>query len=189
MDKDPEKLYFKGDNRPVERVSWYDIMGNPKEKTRGFLAKLNQLTEGNRPDGYHYNLPTEAQWEYAARANSPFEYSGSDKLKEVAWYNLNSHRETKTVGQKAPNDFGLYDMSGNVWEWCRDKYDYGENYYQACFDKGIVKDPTGIENGTFRVIRGGSWSNTPRDCRVACRDSYPPSRRYGDIGFRLVLSF
>ena len=186
MGKDPEELYFKGDNRPVENVSWYDIMGNAKEKTEGFLAKLNQLTEGKRPDNYQYNLPTEAQWEYAARADSPYEYSGSDKLKEVAWYNLNSHRETKAVGQKAPNAFGLYDMSGNVWEWCRDWYD--KDYYQACFDKGVVKDPTGPENGTARVIRGGAWYYDPRFCRVAYRGNSLPSYRDNAFGFRLVLS-
>ena len=186
MGKDPAELYFKGDNRPVERVSWYDIMGNPTEKTVGFLTKLNQLTEGKRPDNYHYNLPTEAQWEYAARADSSYEYSGSDKPKEVAWYHLNSHRETKAVGQKAPNAFGLYDMSGNVWEWCRDWY--GREYYQQCFDKGVVKDPTGLENGTRRVFRGGAWDYFPQGCRVACRYDDHPSDRGNGIGFRLVLS-
>lgn len=162
-------------------------MGNSTENTKGFLFKLNQLTEGKRPKNYSYNLPTEAQWEYAARAKSPFEYSGSDKLKEVAWYNLNSHRETKEVGLKSPNDFGLYDMSGNVWEWCRDYR--SEEYYQECFDKGIVKDLTGSETDTGRVLRGGSWFGNLRDCRVADRDYYHPSFRNYSVGFRLVLSF
>ena len=186
MRKDPEELYFKGANRPVENVSWYDIMGNPTKNTEGFLAKINRLTEGKRPENYHYNLPTEAQWEYAARAKASFEYSGSDKLKEVAWYDLNSHGETKEVGLKTPNGFGLYDTSGNVWEWCLDWR--SEECYQECFDKGIVVNPTGPKNGTYRVVRGGSWLDNPRDCRVAYRDNDRPSNRSDIIGFRLVLS-
>ena len=186
MREDPEELYFKGDKRPVERVSWYDIVGNKVENTKGFLHFINQQTATTRPEGYQYRLPTEAQWEYAAKAKSSFEYSGSDKLKEVGWYDLNSHRETKEVGLKAANDFGLFDMSGNVWEWCWDWR--SDKYYQECFDKGIVKDPTGPPSGTNRVIRGGAWGNAPRYCRVAYRDFNHPAYRNNYLGFRLVLS-
>ena len=186
MGKEPEELYFKGDLRPVEGVSCYDIMGHPEEGTKGFLHFLNQQTQATRPKGYRYQLPTEAQWEYAARAGKNYTYSGGDKLKEVGWYRFNSHAETKTVGQKQPNDFGLYDMSGNVWEWCRDWA--SNDYYQECFDKGVVENPMGPKSGPTRVLRGGSWAHYPRSCRLASRVNDHPSYRAGDFGFRLVLS-
>ncbi len=167
--------FFKGRDRPVEQVSW--------EECQEFLKKLNEQT------GKVYRLPTEAEWEYAARGGQKsqgFTYSGSNKLKEVGWFETNSHGETKAVGQKLPNELGLYDMSGNVWEWCEDWY--GGSYYQKYADKGMVKNPGGPENGSTRVYRGGGWNNTPRDCRVPYRFNWPPGFRYGNLGFRLAMS-
>ena len=115
-----------------------------------------------------------------------YKYSGSDCLKDVGWFNDNSGSTTKPVGQKYPNQLGLYDMSGNVWEWCEDWYD--SEYYEACNKKGIVENPIGPEKGTGRVRCGGSWPNEARYCRVAYRSGYWPDCRYHDIGFRLALS-
>ena len=178
--------YFKGANRPVEQVPWYDIM----YENAGFLTKINQLTEGVRPKGSIYRLPTEAEWEYAARGGKyadafPFKYSGGDKLEEMGWYSENSHNETKPVGLKAPNFLGLYDMSGNVWEWCEDVYD--SDFYKKCGAQGVVKNPCNREQGTYRVIRGGSWSYDPEFCRPSLRHLDSPSYRINSLGFRLVL--
>ena len=170
MGNDP--AYFKGADRPVEQVSWNDAMA--------FCEKLNE--SGKAPKGWKFTLPTEAQWEFAARGGNKskgYEYSGSNDLNEVAWYSNNSDA-THDVGEKKPNELGLYDMSGNVWEWCLDWYDgYG--------DKKEVTDPTGPQDGSARVLRGGGWSKGAGYCRVAFRSSYLPDYRYYDFGFRLAL--
>jgi formylglycine-generating enzyme required for sulfatase activity len=185
--------YFQGPRRPVERVSWDD--------TQDFIQKLNTRTKEGRPAGHTYCLPTEAEWEYAAHGGStPLSlgrgaggegrggviFSGSDKLKEVGWFLDNSHSETKPVGLKPPNALGLYDMSGNVWEWCGDCFD--AEFYKKCAKKGLVIDPCNRETGSFRVRRGGSWLRTALRCRSAHRNYWDPDNRNLDVGFRLCLA-
>jgi len=169
---EPDPSYFKGDWRPVESVSWED--------TQVFLQKLNELLPGRG-----FRLPTEAEWEYAARAGTNTRYAGSERLETVAWWNGNSHDETRPVGLKMPNALGLFDMSGNVWEWCEDWYE--ENYYQKCADNPDKKNPVNDKPGSDRVLRGGSWFNYfPRFCRVADRNFSAPTYRDYDFGFRLA---
>ncbi|MBL7785489.1 MAG: SUMF1/EgtB/PvdO family nonheme iron enzyme [Chitinophagales bacterium] len=162
--------HFKGDNLPVEQVSWHDV--------QLFLQKLQQLT------GNTYRLPTEAEWEYAARGGNKsqgYKYAGSNSLSSVAWYDDNSGSKTHTVGQKQANELGICDMSGNVWEWCSDWYD--EDYYA----NSPANNPTGPTSGIYRVIRGGSWSSSAQYCRVAIRNDRTPGNRYDYLGFRLAL--
>ena len=165
--------YHDGANRPVEKVSWNDAMA--------FCKKLNE--SGKAPKGWKFTLPTAAQWEFAARGGNRskgHEYSGSNDIKEVAWYYDNSDATTHDVGEKKPNELGLYDMSGNVWEWCLDiSGGYG--------DKKEVTDPTGPQDGSNRVLRGGSWGSSAGYCRVADRGSYNPDKRDNNFGFRLAL--
>ena len=166
--------YFKGDNLPVEMVSWDDV--------QVFLQKLNAKYPPLGGKGGYYCLPTEAQWEYAARGgkhSKGFEYAGSNNIDEVAWYEDNSNSKTHPVEQKKPNELGLYDMSGNVWEWCQDWY--------GKYPQSHVNNPQGAATGSYRVLRGGSWRNFPQDCRVAFRDSYAPAYRDYDLGFRLAV--
>lgn len=166
--------YFKGDNRPVEMVSW--------EKTQEFIEKLNTLTSRK------YRLLTEAEWEYAARGglkSQGYKYAGSNRLKNVGWCNKNSDKETKPVGLKDPNELELFDLSGNVYEWCYDSYSI--SYYEECKKHGIVENPTGPK-GIEYIIRGGSWYGPAQFCRVSYRDNYGSRICYGDIGFRLGLS-
>jgi len=160
---------FDGCSRcPVENVSWNDV--------QDFIEELNMMT------GKGYRLPTEAEWEYAARGGERFKYSGSNNLDRVSWYGDNSGRRTHEVGQKRANGYGLYDMSGNVWEWCSDKY--GSDYY----GKSPGRNPTGPPKGAWRVVRGGSCYYPPGDCRVANRSGYnSPGDRSSDRGFRLAL--
>jgi formylglycine-generating enzyme required for sulfatase activity len=172
MGSDPLELRFKGcDNCPVERVSWEDI--------QQFLTKLNART------GKTYRLPTEAEWEYAARGGSSslgYKYSGSNNLDEVAWYDGNSGDKTHPVGQKKANELGLYDMSGNVWEWCSD--DWHGNYTGAPTNgRAWIDSP----RASGRVRRGGSWGSGAQGCRVSIRYGYAPSDRYYGLGFRLAL--
>lgn len=167
--------YFPGLDRPVEQVSWDMI-------TQRFLLALNKQT------GQNYRLPTEAEWEYAARGgshHSPYRYAGSHRLKDVAWYYENSHGETKQVGLKQPNALGLYDLSGNVDEWCADHKH--ENYEGAPTDGSAWIDKG--DEGRLRVLRGGSWHDfDPRYCRVSYRDDNAPGKDFSSVGFRLVLS-
>ena len=161
---------FKGDNLPVEMVSWDDC--------QEFIRKLNQMT------GKTFALPTEAQWEYAARGGNKsrgYEYSGSNSVGDVAWYYDNSSSQTHQVGTKQANELGLYDMSGNVREWCADWY--------GSYSSTSQTDPTGPSTGSSRVLRGGSWRFSARRCRSADRYSFNPDYRYIYYGFRLVLLF
>ena len=171
--------FFRGDKRPVESVSW--------EEVQEFITKLNKKTNQK------YRLPTEAEWEYAARGGAKgkeknYLYSGSNKLKEVAWYDANSYDETKEVGLLRPNVLGINDMSGNVFEYCQDWHG-GSEYYQECFDEGVVINPQGPSEGTSRVIRGGSWLIDPEFCRCSIRGGWIPGLRDYFVGFRLVLPF
>ena len=160
---------FEGDNLPVERVSWNDC--------QTFLRKLNAMT------GKNFRLPTEAEWEFSARGGNlsrGYQYSGSKKIDDVAWYRNNSGSKTHNVGTKAPNELGIYDMSGNVWEWCQDWYGDYHGYSQT--------NPTGPSSGSSRVFRGGSWNGRARFCRVACRNDFTPDYGGNALGFRLALS-
>ncbi len=162
--------YFKdsGGNCPVEQVSWNDV--------QEFIKKLNQKT------GKKYRLPTEAEWEYAARSGGKEEeYSGGDDIDSVAWYNKNSENKTHPAGQKQPNGLGLYDMSGNVWEWVADWY--GEKYYSS----SPKNNPKGPDSGQYRVLRGGSWNFTSGDARATNRNwGNPGDSDNSGYGFRLV---
>ena len=172
---------------PVECVNWDDICGKG-----GFLEKLNDVLKGQLPEGRKFRLPTEAEWEYAARGGhkSPkvqTMYSGSGNIDEVAWSYNNSEGKTHPVKSLKANSLGLYDMSGNVWEWCSDRY--GATYYKDRSNNGAdtVTDPQGPETGFDRVIRGGSMFNDPGDCRVSYRGKDVPGGRYGNLGLRLAL--
>jgi formylglycine-generating enzyme required for sulfatase activity len=127
-------------------------------------------------------LPTETQWEFAARGGNRsrgYKYSGSDNLNEVGWYKNNSGRTIHEVGGKAPNELGLYDMSGNVWEWCQDWYGSYSSSWQT--------NPKGPSSGSYRVIRGGGWGNSARLCRVSIRNYYTPASTSNYLGLRLAL--
>jgi formylglycine-generating enzyme required for sulfatase activity len=164
--------YNKGcDNCPVEQVSWNDI--------QGYIQKLNAQT------GKQYRLPTEAEWEYAARGGKKsrdYNYSGSDYMRNVAWSNGNSGSSSHSVGGKQPNELGIYDMSGNVWEWCSDWY----GPYRT--DVVGSQNPKGPDRGEYRSLRGGSWFRTPWHCRSVNRDWELPDFKDDRDGFRLVLS-
>ncbi|MFQ5447467.1 MAG: formylglycine-generating enzyme family protein [Saprospiraceae bacterium] len=165
----------KGENRPVENVSW--------DMTRDFIKKLNLgIPEGNM------RLPTEAEWEFAARGgiySQGYTYAGSDKLKQVGWYyDENSGGESHEAGLLRPNELGLYDMSGNVWEWCED--DWHDNYDGAPKDGFAWIDSPG--RGVYRVLRGGSSFFDAAYCRSAYRYRYTPGYRFNNYGFRLCLS-
>ena len=167
MGKKPSK--FKGDNLPVEQVSWDDC--------QKFISKLNRIT------GKTFRLPTEAEWEYAARGGNKsrgYQYSGSNNLSDVAWYFYNSGVYPHAVGAKQPNELGIYDMSGNVMEWCQDGY--GE------YNSSSQVNPTGANSGSYRVGRGGSWDNDAWSCRMSCRAGYTPDHHASNLGLRLVLS-
>jgi len=164
---------FRGDpNLPVEHVSWLDC--------KDFIHKLNRLT------GKEFRLPTEAQWEFAARGgnlgkDNRYLYAGGNDIDDVAWYDENSMGKTHPVRKRDPNELGLYDMTGNVWEWCNDWY--GEQYYR----ESPAIDPPGPSSGTDRVCRGGCWFNSARNCRVSKRDGDEPSCSIGYFGLRLAL--
>ena len=159
---------FKGAKLPVENVSWNDC--------QEFIRKLNALT------GKQFRLPTEAEWEYAARGGNRsrgYKFAGGNYLSSLAWYADNSNSQTHPVGQKSPNKLGLYDMSGNVWEWCHDWY--------GAYSSGSQTNPTGPSSGSLRVRRGGSWIDNARCCRSSDRCSLTPSYRLSGLGLRLAL--
>lgn len=167
------RLHNTNDNNnsyPVVNVSWYECVE--------FIERLNALT------GKEFRLPTEAEWEYAAKGGingrmNGYKYSGSNNLHNVSWNAENSGGQVQKVAQKEPNELGIYDMSGNVWEWCSDWY--------APYFKGQADNPQGPDNGEKKVCRGGSWSTKGRDCRISIRESEYPDEGSLDIGFRLVL--
>ena len=155
--------------RPVEQVSW----NNCQE----FIKKLNQLT------GKNFRLPTEAEWEYAARGGNKskgYKYSGGNTIGNVAWYTDNSSSQTHDVKTKSANELGIYDMSGNVWEWCQDRY--------GDYSSSSQMNPTGPSSGSYRVDRGGSWSSGAGYCRVSARGSINPDCWFSALGLRLSLS-
>ena len=170
LGSDPSSSYGVGDYYPAYYVSYYDIVDI-------FLPRLNKIT------GRTYRLPTEAEWEFAARGGKQskgYKYSGSDNIGVVAWYTGNSGGKTHQVGTKEPNELGIYDMSGNVWEWCGDWY--------GSYSSSAQTNPTGPSSGSHRVLRGGSWYYDARGCRVSDRDCYSnPSSRFSNGGFRVVL--
>ena len=160
---------FKGDNLPVEKVSWNDC--------QEFISKLNSLT------GRKFRLPTEAEWEYAARGGKKsrsYQYSGSSYISDVAWYDGNGARETYPVGTKQANELGIYDMCGNVYEWCLDWYGSYSSFSQT--------NPTGADSGSNRVDRGGCWGTSAMSCRLSSRDCCTPDCRSRILGLRLALS-
>ena len=164
--------HFKGSERPVERVSW----GEAEEYCRKLTAK--QRAEGILAEGWEWRLPTEAEWEYAARAGTTGARHG--ELEAIAWHSGNSDSVTHVVGGKQANAWGLHDMMGNVWEWCSD---WSEGY-----PTGSVTNPTGPKSGSFRVGRGGSWGDDARYARSADRFWFAPAFRHFPLGFRPALS-
>ncbi len=182
MGNNPSK--FKGNDLPVELVSWYDAVEfcNKKSRKDGlspcYSGSGKNITCNFNANGYR--LPTEAEWEYAARGGNKsngYTYSGSNNIDIVAWYDGNSGSKTHKVGTKHPNELGIYDMSGNVWEWCGDWYD--SDYYSS----SPKNNPVGPSSGARRVLRGGGWS-VGGDCRVADRRSLNPDCIYNFYGFR-----
>jgi formylglycine-generating enzyme required for sulfatase activity len=166
MGNNPSR-FLKGDNYPVEQVSWLDV--------QTFITKLNQLT------GKRYRLPTEAEWEYAARAGTNTDRYG--KIDEIAWYDKNSggffRKGTHPVGMKKPNEYGLYDMLGNVWEWVQD--------WDGPLTSGEKFNPQGPLSGSDRLNRGGSWIDDARNVRASRRYYNTPGSYCSALGFRLAM--
>lgn len=162
-----EKIGKNSRRFPVELVSWNDV--------QMFVKRLNAMEGGN-----HYSLPTEAEWEYAAMGGQNYTYSGSNNSDEVGWYIDNSFITTHEVGTKKPNGYGLYDMSGNVWEWVKDLYD------EKAYSWLSSTDPVNNNNGSRRVYRGGSFGCGSDSLRSAARGSDSPISRHCDLGFRLL---
>jgi formylglycine-generating enzyme required for sulfatase activity len=169
-----KKVGGQNEDLPVEQVSWDDAVE--------FCKRLSEFPE-EKKSGRIYRLPTESEWEYACRAGSKTAYSFDDEpglLPEYGWFGRNSSGRTHTVGLREPNAWGLYDMHGNVWEWCSDWHDE--------YPKGAFSDPSGPNEGSNRVDRGGGWGHEAAYCRSASRDGIPPGYRFNCLGFRLALS-
>ena len=158
------------DSCPVEQVSWNDV--------QEFIKKLNSISK------FNYRLPTEAEWEYAARGGNKsqgFNYSGSNTVSDVAWFTENSGLKTHSILKK-PNELGIYNMSGNVWEWCSDWYD------ENSFNNSPLNNPQGPIEGTHHVYRGGGWSSAEMLCKVSYRNTGEPNSREDNIGFRIAIT-
>ncbi len=164
--------HFKGATLPVESISWEDAMAFGQKLTE------QERAAGRLPAGYVLTLPTEAQWEYACRAGTTVGDPGD--MHVLAWFAENSEGTTHAVGTRPPNEWGLFDMHGNVWEWCRDWF--------KTYPGGAVTDPTGPAAGKFRVLRGGSWDYDAAFCRYAFRRNEFPDARDINLGFRLALA-
>ncbi len=199
---------FQGEvNRPVESISWENIMGKSGEgrDSECFIYKLHEALNSHPANQealekaakilgkkeVKFTLPSEAQWEYSAKGGKEecqkgYEFSGSNEIHEVAWYRENSHRETKPVGLKKPNGLGLYDMSGNLWEWCMDYYE--EEYYEKCNIHPPLLNPVNLVPCPHRVLRGGGWNDGREDVRLPYRFIRTPTYRYFNLGFRLCLA-
>lgn len=175
--------FFKGlPNLPVERVSWYDAADfcNALSDRMGF-ERCYESDYTCRYESNGFRLPTEAEWEYAARAGTSLEYSTGNTEQSLAlagWYVANSENETAQVATKMPNAAGLYDMHGNVYEWCQDFFQF--------YNCGSQTDPTGPESGLHRIIRGGSWASRAKECRSAHRFMHVSERGLSTLGFRIV---
>ncbi len=164
MENNPSN--FQGEELPVERMSWKSAVA--------FCRKLSEK------EGRTYRLPTEAEWEYACRAGSAAAYAGTGELDDMGWYADNSGGATHPAGTKQPNGWGIYDMHGNVAEWCAD-------FYDVQYPREEVTDPNGPAEGTYRVVRGGSWSSFAPSARCAARTSTPASYQVKQTGFRILL--
>lgn len=174
--------YFDGNpSNPAESLSWYDA--------KAYADWLSRVCRVWIPEGYLAALPLEAEWEYACRAGTPTQYHPGDRksdLDKVGWYLENSGATTHPAGRKKPNDWGLFDMHGNIWEWCHDIWD-AEAYKMAVDGLPVHRVWTTEPENRSLVLRGGAWNNSARVCRAAIRVRYVPSVRFGYIGFRLVL--
>jgi formylglycine-generating enzyme required for sulfatase activity len=170
----PSHFKEMGKNAPVENVSWDDATD--------FCWRINERERslGRLPAGYEYRLPTEAEWEYACRAGTTGDFGGDGAIDDMGWYADNSDQHTQAVGQKQANAWGLYDMHGDVWEWCSDWY--------GPYAGGVATDPTGPKSGTSRVYRGGCWFIVAEHCRSAFRFDGLPELRDNYLGFRLALA-
>jgi formylglycine-generating enzyme required for sulfatase activity len=177
--------YFKGDNLPAENVNWFDAieycnrLSLREGLTPAYIVKGTEVEWNRNADGYR--LPTEAEWEYACRAGTTTLYYSGISVDNAGWYRKNSGQCTHPVGEKEPNAWGLYDMHGNVWEWCGDWY--GGEYSGS----GQI-DPEGAQMGTNRVLRGGAWCNGAGDLRSAFRPYAAPASRGSKAGFRVARS-
>ena len=161
---------YSDSRKPIVKVSWNEC--------QTFIQKLNEIT------GKKFRLPTEAEWEYAARGGKNscgYKFAGGDKIEDVGWYHFNGGGEADYIKRLRSNELGLYDMSGNVWEWCSDWF--GENYYSS----SPSTNPQGPSSGTYRVVRGGSWSSRSGGCTVTSRNYCTPSKYSDDVGFRLAM--
>ena len=179
--------HFKGSDLPAERVCWYEAIRfcNTLSEFSGLESayRINRRRISKKDEVSGFRLPTEMEWLFAALAGKSHRFAGSDRADNVAWYDENSLRQTKPVGTKNPNDWGLFDLCGNVWEWCWDIY-----AASLPFGQGDLTDYEGPSSGETRVCRGGSWKEGPAGVDVFVRMGESMSSKRSDLGFRLALS-